>query len=90
MSEQELSGPAVAPAPVIPLAPQDDGSGIIPAPPEETPAPAPITEEEVGEYREQDRFLPVGRLYPLCFSSAKPPLTLLFEPVHLYVPSPAR
>ena len=31
--------------------------------PEETPEPVPITEQEVGEYREQDRFLPV-RLYP--------------------------
>ncbi|TCD71008.1 hypothetical protein EIP91_000506 [Steccherinum ochraceum] len=25
----------------------------------EAPEPAPITEQEVGEYREQDRFLPV-------------------------------
>ena len=41
--------------PIIP-AQQDDG---IPASPQETPEPAPITEQEVGEYREQDRFLPV-------------------------------
>ena len=39
------------------IAPQDDGSGIVPE--HEAPEPAPITEEEVGEYREQDRFLPV-------------------------------
>jgi nuclear transcription Y subunit beta len=42
------------------IAPQDDGSGIIPE--HEAPEPAPITEEEVGDYREQDRFLPVRRL----------------------------
>ena len=41
--------------PIIP-AQQDDG---ILASPQETPEPAPITEQEVGEYREQDRFLPV-------------------------------
>jgi nuclear transcription Y subunit beta len=40
------------------LAPQDDGSGVAPDPGEQAP-PAPITEQEVGEYREQDRFLPV-------------------------------
>jgi hypothetical protein len=42
------------------IAPQDDGSGIVPE--HEAPEPAPITEEEVGEYREQDRFLPVRLL----------------------------
>ena len=42
------------------IAPQDDGSGIIPE--HEAPEPAPITEEEVGDYREQDRFLPVRHL----------------------------
>jgi hypothetical protein len=41
--------------PIIP-AQQDDG---ILASPQDTPEPAPITEQEVGEYREQDRFLPV-------------------------------
>src|SRR5882724_2992003 len=40
------------------LAPQDDGSGV-PADPGEQAPPAPITDQEVGEYREQDRFLPV-------------------------------
>lgn len=43
------------------LAPQDNGSGIIAETVEQGP-PAPITEQEVGEYREQDRFLPVS--YP--------------------------
>jgi hypothetical protein len=28
--------------------------------PQEAPEPAPITDQEVGEYREQDRFLPVA------------------------------
>lgn len=40
------------------IAPQDDGSGAT-AVVAEAPPPAPITEQEVGEYREQDRFLPV-------------------------------
>jgi hypothetical protein len=42
--------------PIIPA--QDDGLQIAQDPPD-TPEPAPITEQEVGEYREQDRFLPV-------------------------------
>jgi hypothetical protein len=41
--------------PIIP-AQQDDGTL---ASPQDTPEPAPITDQEVGEYREQDRFLPV-------------------------------
>lgn len=41
------------------IAPQNDGSGVAPEAPREAPEPAPITEQEVGEYREQDRFLPV-------------------------------
>lgn len=42
------------------IAPQDDGTGAAPDTPREAPSPAPITEQEVGEYREQDRFLPVS------------------------------
>ena len=40
------------------LAPVDDGSGVVM---EEQQAPVQhvITEEEVGEYKEQDRYLPV-------------------------------
>ena len=41
------------------IAPQDDGSGVVPQPAPDAPTPPPITEQEVGEYREQDRFLPV-------------------------------
>lgn len=41
------------------IAPQDDGSGVTTEVAEDVPEPPPITEEEVGEYREQDRFLPV-------------------------------
>lgn len=49
--------------PIIP-AQQDDGTL---ASPQEAPEPAPITEEEVGEYREQDRFLPVGNSFSLSY-----------------------
>ncbi len=42
------------------IAPQDDGSGTVPEPTRDAPEPVPITEQEVGEYREQDRFLPVS------------------------------
>ena len=41
-------------------------------PPEAVP-PAPITEQEVGEYREQDRFLPVSTL-PLATTHPHSPL----------------
>ena len=45
------------------IAPQADPSGNAPEPVPEAPEPAPITEQEVGEYREQDRFLPVRICY---------------------------
>ncbi|KAI0360300.1 histone-fold-containing protein [Trametes cingulata] len=44
------------------IAPQDDGSGVVPQPTQDAPEPAPITEQEVGEYREQDRFLPIANV----------------------------
>ncbi|EGN92572.1 hypothetical protein SERLA73DRAFT_190924 [Serpula lacrymans var. lacrymans S7.3] len=48
------------------IAPQEDGSGsgLVPetAAAQEAPEPAPITEQEVGEYREQDRFLPIANV----------------------------
>lgn len=50
--------------PPLNIAPQDDGSGVVPAIVENASEPAPITDQEVGEYREQDRFLPVRSLYP--------------------------
>lgn len=50
--------------PIIPA--HDDGSGSVSLQDSsDAPEPAPITEQEVGEYREQDRFLPVsGKTYP--------------------------
>lgn len=53
----ESPAPASVPVPVpavAPIAPRD-GSRVEP----EVEA-APITEEEVGEYKEQDRYLPVS------------------------------
>jgi len=44
------------------IAPQHDGSGVVPEPAREAPEAAPITEQEVGEYREQDRFLPIANV----------------------------
>ena len=41
------------------IAPLNDGSVAPPETTPDAPEPAPITEQEVGEYREQDRFLPV-------------------------------
>jgi hypothetical protein len=45
------------PQTIAPL-PDDAHAADLPA---EAPEPAPITEQEVGQYREQDRFLPVRR-----------------------------
>lgn len=45
------------------IAPQQDGSAPVPEPARDAPEPAPITEQEVGEYREQDRFLPVRHMF---------------------------
>ncbi|ESK90841.1 putative histone-like transcription factor [Moniliophthora roreri MCA 2997] len=39
---------------------------------QEPPEPAPITEAEVGEYREQDRFLPIANVSRLMKSSVPP------------------
>ncbi|KZT07904.1 histone-fold-containing protein [Laetiporus sulphureus 93-53] len=44
------------------IAPQDDGTGVIAPSSADAPEPAPITEQEVGEYREQDRFLPIANV----------------------------
>jgi nuclear transcription Y subunit beta len=46
--------------PIIPR--EENQQGSPPIPHQETPEPVPITEQEVGEYREQDRFLPVSFL----------------------------
>lgn len=45
------------------LAAQEDGAPLEPPPTEDPPEPLPITEQEVGEYREQDRFLPVRVIF---------------------------
>jgi hypothetical protein len=45
------------------IAPQTDSSGNAPESTQQSPdptEPVPITEQEVGEYREQDRYLPVS------------------------------
>ncbi|KAI0341417.1 histone-fold-containing protein [Trametopsis cervina] len=44
------------------IAPQTDGTNTAPEPARDAPEPAPITEQEVGEYREQDRFLPIANV----------------------------
>ena len=41
------------------LAAQEGGETVQPLDADDTPEPPPITDQEVGEYREQDRFLPV-------------------------------
>ncbi len=49
------------------IAPQTDNSGNAPESAQQSPDPAepvPITEQEVGEYREQDRYLPVSPVSP--------------------------
>ena len=46
------------------IAPLTDGAAAPPETTPDAPEPAPITEQEVGEYREQDRFLPVSRITP--------------------------
>ena len=47
--------------PIIPRDESHHGSLSIAA--QDPPEPVPITEQEVGEYREQDRFLPVGPIF---------------------------
>lgn len=63
--EAMSEGIAMAPAPVVaPIAPREHEDGSRIEPPEDvTEEPAPITEQEVGEYREQDRYLPVCCYY---------------------------
>lgn len=52
--------PALAPQPELEGADAAHETSSSDAPP-----PAPITEQEVGEYREQDRFLPVSPFFSL-------------------------
>lgn len=76
------------PTPIAPLAPQPtaDASGEGPeSSQQEPPTPPPITEQEVGEYREQDRYLPV--CHPTG-SLSSTPLTYKFY-LHLHPPPSA-
>lgn len=46
-----------------PIIPRDkDTAPLVVPSPEDAPEPTPITEQEVGEYREQDRFLPIANV----------------------------
>ncbi|KAJ3880382.1 MAG: histone-fold-containing protein [Lentinula lateritia] len=67
-------GIAMAPAPVVaPIAPREHEDGSRIEPPEDvTEEPAPITEQEVGEYREQDRYLPIANVSRIMKSSVPP------------------
>ncbi|RDX45365.1 histone-fold-containing protein [Lentinus brumalis] len=55
----EFAHPTIAPQTIAPA--PEDGSGAPPVP-AEAPEPAPITEQDIGEYREQDRFLPIANV----------------------------
>ncbi|KAG5640417.1 Nuclear transcription factor Y subunit B-3 [Asterophora parasitica] len=55
-----------------PIIPAHDDPAVAPAVPHETPEPAPITEQEVGEYREQDRFLPIANVSRIMKASVPP------------------
>ncbi|KAG1904906.1 histone-fold-containing protein [Suillus fuscotomentosus] len=44
------------------IAPQEDSSGNVPETAHEPPQPTPITDQEVGEYWEQDRFPPIANV----------------------------
>jgi len=46
--------------PIVPREENTDGGLALQ---QDTPEPVPITEQEVGEYREQDRFLPVSNAH---------------------------
>ncbi|THU86837.1 histone-fold-containing protein [Dendrothele bispora CBS 962.96] len=53
------------------IAAQEDGSRLE-QPTDDEAEPAPITEQEVGEYREQDRFLPIANVSRIMKSSVPP------------------
>ncbi|KAF5335470.1 hypothetical protein D9611_012173 [Ephemerocybe angulata] len=50
----------------------DPASGTVVVPNHETPEPVPITDQEVGEYREQDRFLPIANVSRIMKGSVPP------------------
>ncbi|KAF9008272.1 histone-fold-containing protein [Cyathus striatus] len=59
--------------PIIPARDESDptSSAVVVAP-QDAPTPPPITEQEVGEYREQDRFLPIANVARIMKSSVPP------------------
>ena len=61
-----------------PLKPSTDGAlGSIIVEPQDAPTPIPITDQEVGEYREQDRYLPVRDVLSLPKLNSRPTNVLL-------------
>ncbi|KAL0565939.1 transcriptional activator hap3 [Marasmius crinis-equi] len=54
------------------LAAQPENGDSIEQQQQEPPEAAPITDQEVGEYREQDRFLPIANVSRLMKSSVPP------------------
>jgi len=62
------------------IAPQTDTSDASLQEAHTPPEPAPITEQEVGEYREQDRYLPVSSML------LSPPIHLLTAPTPELLP----
>jgi hypothetical protein len=75
------------------IAPQTDGSGNAPEQAQQQPDATdtvPITEQEVGEYREQDRYLPVSPpslTFPHPHFPQNMPMTA-FSPFHPLNPPP--
>jgi len=57
--------------PIIPRDDSNSGGGAV-IQPQDTPEPVPITEQEVGEYREQDRFLPIANVSRIMKASVPP------------------
>ncbi|KAF9486148.1 hypothetical protein BDN70DRAFT_926852 [Pholiota conissans] len=56
-----------------PIIPRDEtNNGPMPIAPQDAPEPAPITDQEVGEYREQDRFLPIANVSRIMKASVPP------------------
>jgi len=49
---------------------QQHGNPTLPH--QDTPEPVPITEQEVGEYREQDRFLPIANVSRIMKATVPP------------------
>ncbi|KAF9443167.1 histone-fold-containing protein [Macrolepiota fuliginosa MF-IS2] len=58
--------------PIIPARDESNPGGVVGASPHEPIEAPPITEQEVGEYREQDRFLPIANVSRI-MKAAVPP-----------------